>query len=148
MRRALVLALALAVAAPLAAQDSLPPAPYAYNELPDPEQEAAALHLMQTIRCLTCQSQSVADSDAQMAGDMRHLIRTRIAAGETPDQVRAWLVERYGDYISYEPTISQTTWPLFAGPVLLVLLGGVILYGRLGRRRQKTVTGQAGEGVQ
>lgn len=137
MRRTLALALALALSAPLAAQDSLPPAPYAYTELPDPEQEAAALHLMQTIRCLTCQSQSVADSDAQMAGDMRHLIRTRIAAGETPDQVRDWLVERYGDYISYEPTVSATTWPLFVGPVLLVLLGGVILWGRLGRRRKQ-----------
>jgi cytochrome c-type biogenesis protein CcmH len=143
MRRSLVFAMALALSAPLSAQDSLPPAPYAYTELPDPAQEAQALHLMQTIRCLTCQSQSVADSDAQMAGDMRHLIRTRIAAGETPDQVRGWLVERYGDYISYEPTVSSTTWPLFAGPVLLVLLGAVILYGRLGRRRK-----QAGEGGQ
>lgn len=143
MRRALALALMLALATPLAAQDSLPPAPFAYTELPDPAQEAQALHLMQTIRCLTCQSQSVADSDAQMAGDMRHLIRTRIAAGETPDQVRDWLVERYGDYISYEPTVSSTTWPLFAGPVLLVLLGAVILFGRLGRRRK-----QAGEGAQ
>lgn len=141
MRRALVLALALALSAPLAAQDSLPPAPYAYTELPDPAQEAQALYLMQTIRCLTCQSQSVADSDAQMAGDMRHLIRTRIAAGETPEQVRAWLVERYGDYISYEPTISETTWPLFAGPLLLVLLGAVILYGRLGRRRKQAREG-------
>jgi cytochrome c-type biogenesis protein CcmH/NrfF len=143
VKRALVFALALAIATPIAAQDSLPPAPYAYTELPDPAQEAQALALMQTIRCLTCQSQSVADSDAQMAGDMRHLIRTRIAAGETPDQVRDWLVERYGDYISYEPTISQTTWPLFAGPVLLVLLGAVILYGRFGRRRK-----HAGEGGQ
>ena len=148
MRRSVFLALALALAAPAVAQDSLPPAPYAYTELPDPEQEAAALHLMQTIRCLTCQSQSVADSDAQMAGDMRHLIRTRIAAGETPDQVRDWLVERYGDYISYEPTVSSTTWPLFAGPIVLLLLGAVILYGRLGRRRQNSVSGQAGEGVQ
>lgn len=147
MRRAALLALALAIAAPLGApvlgQDSLPPAPFAYTELPDPAQEAQALHLMQTIRCLTCQSQSVADSDAQMAGDMRHLIRTRIAAGETPDQVRDWLVERYGDYISYEPTVSSTTWPLFAGPIVLVLLGAVILWGRLGRRRR-----QAGEGAQ
>lgn len=137
MRRAAILALALAVAAPLSAQDSLPPAPYAYTELPDPAQEAQALHLMQTIRCLTCQSQSVADSDAQMAGDMRHLIRTRIASGETPEQVRDWLVERYGDYISYEPTVSSTTWPLFAGPIVLVLLGAVILYGRLGRHRRQ-----------
>ncbi len=143
MKRALFLAVALALAAPSIAQDSLPPAPYAYQELPDPAQELAALHLMQTIRCLTCQSQSVADSDAQMAGDMRHLIRTRIAAGETPDQVRAWLVERYGDYISYEPTVSATTWPLFAGPIVLVLLGAVIIYGRLGRRRK-----QAGDTAQ
>lgn len=147
MRRAVIIALALVAATPLAGpvfgQDSLPPAPYAYTELPDPAQEAAALHLMQTIRCLTCQSQSVADSDAQMAGDMRHLIRTRIAAGETPDQVRDWLVERYGDYISYEPTVSATTWPLFAGPIVLLLLGAVILWGRLGRRRK-----QAGEGAQ
>ncbi len=143
MKRAAFLALALVMAAPSAAQDSLPPAPYAYTELPDPAQEAQALHLMQTIRCLTCQSQSVADSDAQMAGDMRHLIRTRIAAGETPDQVRDWLVERYGDYISYEPTVSSTTWPLFAGPIVLLLLGAVILWGRLGRRRKL-----AGEGGQ
>lgn len=136
MKRALFLAVALALAAPVIAQDSLPPAPYAYTELPDPAQEEAALHLMQTIRCLTCQSQSVADSDAQMAGDMRHLIRTRIAAGETPDQVRDWLVERYGDYISYEPTVSAATWPLFAGPLLLVLLGAVILRGRLRKRKE------------
>ena len=141
MRRAVVLALALVCAAPAVAQDSLPPAPFAYQELPDPAQEAAALHLMQTIRCLTCQSQSIADSDAQMAGDMRHLIRTRIAAGETPDQVRGWLVERYGDYISYEPAISATTWPLFAVPVLLLLLGAVILRGRLGRRRAAASAG-------
>ncbi len=139
VKRALFLAAALAMAAPVIAQDSLPPAPYAYTELPDPAQEEAALHLMQTIRCLTCQSQSVADSDAQMAGDMRHLIRTRIAAGETPDQVRAWLVERYGDYISYEPTVSATTWPLFAGPLLLVLLAAVILRGRLAKRKGATV---------
>ena len=79
---------------------------------------------------------------AQTVTGSRHLIRTRIAAGETPDQVRDWLVERYGDYISYEPTVSSTTWPLFAGPIVLVLLGAVILYGRLGRRRQ------SGEGAQ
>jgi cytochrome c-type biogenesis protein CcmH len=144
-RLVIAIAATLALAAPLAAQDSLPPAPYAYQELADPEQEAEAMKLMLTIRCLTCQSQSIADSDAQMAGDMRHLVRTRIAAGETPDQVRDWLIERYGDYISYEPRVTASTWPLFAVPVLLLLLAGVILRGRLGKRR---AADNAGEGVQ
>ena len=144
MRRMAIAFAALCVAAtPLAAQDSMPPAPYAYQELADPEQEAQAMELMLTIRCLTCQSQSIADSDAQMAGDMRHLVRTRIAAGESPGEVRAWLVERYGDYISYEPKVSATTWPLFVIPVLLLLVALAILRGRLGR---KGATGQAGKG--
>ena len=76
---------------PAAAQDSLPPAPYAYRQLDDPQQEAAAQDLMETLRCLKCQSQSIADSDAPMAGDMRHQVRIRIAAGESPEEVRGWL---------------------------------------------------------
>lgn len=123
-----------AMAIPGAAQDSMPPAPYAYNQLADPQQEAAAQDLMETLRCLKCQSQSIADSDAPMAGDMRHQVRTRIAAGEEPEAVRAWLVARYGDYVSYAPTVSKTTWPLFAVPLLLVLLAGFILWRRLRTR--------------
>ncbi|MDZ4308159.1 cytochrome c-type biogenesis protein [Allopontixanthobacter sp.] len=116
---------------PAAAQDSMPPAPYAYNQLADPQQEAKAQDLMETLRCLKCQSQSIADSDAPMAGDMRHQVRTRIAAGEEPEAIRAWLVARYGDYVSYAPTVSKTTWPLFAVPLLLVLVAGIILWRRL-----------------
>ncbi|MGB3737717.1 MAG: cytochrome c-type biogenesis protein CcmH, partial [Pontixanthobacter sp.] len=69
-----------------------------------------------------------------MAGDMRHQVRARIAAGEEPDAIRAWLVERYGDYVSYTPTVSETTWPLFAVPVVLVLIAGAVLWRRLRRR--------------
>ena len=116
----LLLALLVLLAAPLAAQDSLPPAPYAYRQLDDPALEAEAQALMETLRCLKCQSQSIADSDAPMAGDMRHQVRSRIAAGEDPEAVRAWLVERYGDYVSYKPTVSSTTWPLFVGPLVLL----------------------------
>lgn len=128
--------LALAFYAPLAAQDSMPPAPYAYRQLDDPALEAKARALMETLRCLKCQSQSIADSDAPMAGDMRHQVRMRIAAGEDPEAIRAWLVERYGDYVSYEPKISETTWPLFAIPILLVLIAGAILSHRIVRRRR------------
>ncbi|NKB16248.1 MAG: cytochrome c-type biogenesis protein CcmH [Sphingomonadales bacterium] len=135
---ALLLAL---LAMPAAGQDAMPPAPYAYNQLDDPALEADAAALMATLRCLKCQSQSIADSDAPMAGDMRHQVRSRILAGESPEQIRAWLIARYGDYVSYNPTISATTWPLFAVPVLLILIVGAVLLRRLGKRRSDVAEG-------
>jgi cytochrome c-type biogenesis protein CcmH len=129
---ALVLA---AMALPAASQNAVPPAPYAYTQLEDPVLEAEATALMHTLRCLKCQSQSIADSDAPMAGDMRHQVRSRLKAGQTPGEIRAWLVQRYGDYVSYEPQVSATTWPLFAIPALLLLVVGGVLLRRLGRRR-------------
>lgn len=132
--KALLALLAALIAIPLAAQQSLPPAPYAYRQLDDPRQEAEAQELMETLRCLKCQSQSIADSDAAMAGDMRHEVRTRIEAGEEPEAIRAWLVERYGDYVSYAPTVSSTTWPLFVIPLAILLSAGFLLRGRLRKR--------------
>lgn len=125
--------LTLVLVTPLLAQQSMPPAPYAYRQLDDPGKEAEAQALMETLRCLKCQSQSIADSDAPMAGDMRHQVRTRIAAGEKPEAIRAWLVARYGDYVSYAPTVSETTWPLFAVPLILLLVAGAILWRRFRR---------------
>ena len=122
------------LAVPAAAQDLLPPAPYAYRQLDDPALEAEAQALMETLRCLKCQSQSIADSDAPMAGDMRHQVRSRLAAGEQPEEIRAWLVERYGDYVSYEPRVTSTTWPLFLVPVLLLALALLVVSRRLRRR--------------
>lgn len=133
--RFLLLLLALAIASPLAAQNALPPAPYAYRQIEDPVREAEARGLMETLRCLKCQGQSIADSDAPMAGDMRHEVRTRIADGESPEHIRAWLIERYGDYVSYTPQVSATTWPLFAIPLLLVFFAAMVLRRRLGRRK-------------
>ncbi|WP_379921821.1 cytochrome c-type biogenesis protein CcmH [Erythrobacter sp. R86502] len=133
--RTLIVCLAVLLALPLFAQDSLPPAPFAYNQLEDPRMEAEASALMQTLRCLKCQSQSIADSDAPMAGDMRHQVRSRILAGESPAEIRRWLIARYGDYVSYEPEVSATTWPLFAGPLLLLLIVAGVLLRRLGKRR-------------
>ena len=134
MIRALAFAAALVVALPVAAQQTMPPAPFAYRQLENPAQEQAAQELMETLRCLKCQSQSIADSDAPMAGDMRHQVRVRIAAGDSPDTVRAWLMQRYGDYVSYKPAVSATTWPLFAIPLLIVLVAGAILVRRLRRK--------------
>ena len=121
---------AMALAAPLVAQSNVPSAPYAYTQLDDPRLEAQAQALMETLRCLQCQSQSIADSDAPIAGDMRHQVRTRIAAGEDPEAIRAWLMERYGDYVSYKPEVSATTWPLFVIPVLLLVVAGFVMFRR------------------
>lgn len=123
---------------PLAAQSGMPPAPYAYTQLDDPALEAEATALMETLRCLKCQSQSIADSDAPMAGDMRHQVRSRLLAGDSPDEVRDWLTQRYGDYVSYDPSVSATTWPLFAIPLVLLLMVGAVLLRRLGRRSSDT----------
>ena len=129
--RLLLLILAMLFAVPVTAQDTMPPAPYAYRQLDDPALEAKAQALMETLRCLKCQSQSIADSDAPMAGDMRSQVRQRIAAGEDPEAIRAWLVERYGDYVSYTPRLTSLTWPLFALPLLLLAAIALLLRRRL-----------------
>ncbi|HEX2794625.1 MAG TPA: cytochrome c-type biogenesis protein [Croceicoccus sp.] len=147
MTRILAL-LALVVAAfaqPALAQDTMPPAPYAYRQLEDPAQEAKAQALMETLRCLKCQSQSIADSDASMAGDMRNQVRLRIKAGEDPEAIRTWLVDRYGEYVSYKPELTALTWPLFAAPLALLLIALLLVRRRFaGARRASGEKG--GEG--
>ena len=118
-----LVALLLALSAPALADSNLPPAYWANRQLPDARKEAAATRLMFEIRCLVCQGQSVADSDAELAGDMRHLIRSRIAAGEKPEAIRSWLVERYGNWISYQPPTEPIGWPLWGVPIALLAAG-------------------------
>lgn len=134
--RTLLLAAALLLAGPAQADSLLPPAEYSYTQLPDPKQEAEAVALMETLRCLVCQGQSIADSDAEMAGDMRAMVRQRIAAGETPEQIRAWLIERYGNWVSYDPPLEPITWPLWAAPILLILAGLFLARGRFRRKKR------------
>ncbi|MEA2999518.1 MAG: cytochrome c-type biosis protein CcmH [Sphingomonadales bacterium] len=128
-------ALLLLLAAPAFAQSALPPSPYAYTQLEDPRQEAEAKALMESLRCLVCQGQSIADSDADMAGDMRALVRQRIKAGEKPEAIRRWLIERYGEWVSYRPPVEPLTWPLWAAPLLLLAVGAMLARGRFRRRR-------------
>ena len=136
MRR-LLLALALVGATPALADSLMPAAEYADKQLPNARQEAEAKALMETIRCLVCQGQAISDSDAEMAGDMRSLIRSRIQAGESPEQIRAWLISRYGNWVTYDPPLEPVTWPLWAAPVLLVLAGLFLARNRFRRRGSK-----------
>ena len=134
--RGMVLAAAIVIAAPVVADSNLPPAHYANVQLADPSKEAAAHDLMVTLRCLVCQGQSIADSDAEMAGDMRALVRQRIEVGESPASIRQWLVQRYGDYVTYDPPLSAATAPLWIAPVLLLLVGGLIALRSFKRKRR------------
>jgi cytochrome c-type biogenesis protein CcmH len=134
--RALWFLPALLIASSLPAQSTLPPSTYAYRPLADPRQEAEAKALMETLRCLVCQGQSIADSDADMAGDMRALVRQRIAAGEKPESIRQWLIARYGNWVSYDPPVEPVTWPLWAVPLLLVAAGVFLAQGRFRRRKR------------
>lgn len=130
MKRLLVLA-AFVLAQPLFADSNLPPAYWSNRQLPDPKQEAQAEALMEQIRCLVCQGQSIADSDAELAGDMRDLVRRRIASGEKPSVIRAWLIQRYGTWISYKPTAEPAAWPLWLAPLVLLIVGGWLIRRRI-----------------
>lgn len=123
MRRLVVALLLLAAA----------PAPYADTPLADARAEAQARALMEELRCLVCQNQSIADSNADMAGDMRSIVRERIAAGQSPAEVKAYLIERYGDWVTFNPPLSARTAPLWALPLLLLAVGAVVAL-RLFRR--------------
>ena len=131
-----LLVLLLLLAAPAMADSNLPPAQYANQQIADPAKEAEARKLMETLRCLVCQGQSIADSDAEMAGDMRALVRQRIVAGESAGKVRQWLIRRYGDYVTYDPPLSPMTAPLWLAPLILLGIGGLIAARSFKRKRR------------
>lgn len=126
----------LLLAAPALAEGTMPAAPLADVQLADPAAEARAKALMEEIRCLVCQGQSIADSNADMAGDMRSLVRERIAAGERPEAIKAWLVRRYGDWITYDPPLSRASLLLWLTPALALAAGAALALGSFRRRRR------------
>ncbi len=121
--------------APAMANSLMPDAHYANVQLEDPAKEKKAKALMESVRCLVCQGQSIADSDADMAGDMRALIRRKIDEGQSPNEVRSWLVERYGNWVTYDPPLGATTYALWAAPILFLIMGVFLARGRFRRRR-------------
>ena len=105
--------------------------------LQDPVLEARARALSKELRCPVCQNQSLDDSDADIARDLRRLVRERLVAGDTDAEVKAFLVARYGDYVLLEPPVKPQTWGLWFGPLVILAIGGVAVWQvvRRGRRR-------------
>ncbi len=110
-------------------------APLANEPLPDPDQERTAQALMQELRCLVCQHQSIVDSDAEMAGDMRALVREQIAAGEEPQAIKAYLISRYGEWVTFNPPKTGVNLLLWAAPALFLLIGGFLAWRMFKRQR-------------
>lgn len=104
------------------------------EQLPDPAMEARARKLSGELRCLVCQNQSIDDSDAELARDLRRLVRERISAGESDGAIRSYLVGRYGEFVLLRPSFSATTAALWAMPVLALLGGGVVAMSLFRRR--------------
>ena len=99
-----------------------------------PKQKAQYQQLLHEVRCLVCQNQSLAESHADLAMDLRQEIAQALRNGQTPEQVKARLVQRYGDFVLYRPPVRNTTLVLWFGPALL-LLGGLAVVWRVVRRR-------------
>jgi cytochrome c-type biogenesis protein CcmH len=129
MIRACTLLLSLALAAPAFAIDT--EAAFA-----DPAMQARYEHLTQELRCLVCQNQTIADSNAPLAGDLRREVRELMQSGKSDDQIREFLTARYGDFVLYRPPVSERTWLLWATPALL-LLGGLAVAARVIVRRAR-----------
>jgi len=108
--------------------------------LDDPALEARAREVSKGLRCVVCQNQSIDDSNAELAGDMRVLVRERILAGDSNQEVVAYMVSRYGDYVLLDPPFKASTYVLWFGPPLIVGLG-VIAVVFFYRRRPSKVSG-------
>ncbi len=106
-----------------------------------PAQEARFQQLTRELRCLVCQNQSLADSHADLAGDLRREIDAMIREGKTNEEIIEFMVQRYGDFVRFRPPVDTKTYALWFGPLLLLLAGGLLLARALrGRRRLASLT--------
>jgi len=121
---ALVLGLNLSLAAPLSAQPASDPQPLRYN---DSAEERRFHALVAELRCVMCQNQSLADSNAQIAHDLRREVLELMRQGKSDAQIKDFLVERYGEFVLYRPRVESTTWLLWFGPALVLLAGGFLV---------------------
>jgi cytochrome c-type biogenesis protein CcmH len=118
------LLLALSLAPGLALAQASDPAPL---EFTDRAEEQRFHALVSELRCVMCQNQSLADSDAQIAHDLRREVLNLMRAGRSDDEIRQFLVERYGEFVLYRPRVGASTWLLWFGPALLLLAGGFVV---------------------
>ncbi|UHQ25206.1 cytochrome c-type biogenesis protein CcmH [Lysobacter sp. 5GHs7-4] len=130
--------LTLAFAAPLAAQPANDPAPLQFR---DRAEETRFHALVAELRCVMCQNQSLADSNAQIAHDLRREVLTLMRQGQDDRQIKQFLVARYGEFVLYRPQMESKTWLLWFGPALVLLAGGFAVAGIV-RSRARAASAQ------
>lgn len=128
-RLAIYLLLLLSMSCPVVAQEARPMAE-------DPVLEERLMNLSRELRCLVCQNETLADSRADLAVDLRNEIREQMKAGKTDQEIIAFLTARYGDFVLYRPPVKATTYLLWFGPFVLLLAGLFLLFRYLKQRRQ------------
>ena len=101
------------------------------DRLPDPAQEARARHIMQDVRCLVCQNESIDDSEAELAADLRKVVREQVSAGRSDQQVKTYLTDRYGEFVLLTPAFNWMNLVLWAAPFVVVVAGAGLLVSRL-----------------
>ena len=131
MRKFLVNTGALCIALGLAA---MPQAKEALTVSADPALEARVQEISRDLRCLVCQNETIAASQSSLAIDLRDQVRKQLKQGRSEQQIRDFMVERYGDFVLYRPPVKATTWLLWAGPFLLLLVAAVALRRTLASR--------------
>jgi cytochrome c-type biogenesis protein CcmH len=104
------------------------------ERLPDPAQEARAREIFRDVRCMVCQNESIDDSDADLAADLRKLVREQVQAGKSDGQIKGYLTERYGEFVLMTPSWSVGNIALWIGPFLVLLAGVALLLTRLRNR--------------
>ena len=102
----------------------------------DPVMEQRLISISEEMRCLVCQNESLAGSRSDLANDLRREIRTLIKEGKSDDQIRTFMVERYGDFVLYRPPVKPITWLLWIGPFVILVIGIAFLLSYLRRRNQ------------
>ncbi|MBW8814116.1 MAG: cytochrome c-type biogenesis protein CcmH [Caulobacterales bacterium] len=108
------------------------------DRLPDPAQEARARAIFREVRCLVCQNESIDDSEADLARDLRQIVREQVKAGRSEGQIKRFLTDRYGEFVLLTPSFSLGNLALWIGPFLVVLAGGGLLFARLRNRAPDT----------
>ena len=108
------------------------------DRLPDPAQEARARHIMQDVRCLVCQNESIDDSEADLAADLRKLVREQVAAGKSDAEVKRYLTARYGEFVLLTPAFNWMNLALWGAPFVVVVAGAGLLVSRLRNRPTET----------
>ncbi len=117
----------------------LMPLAYAGEAMPtndDPKLEKRVMALSEHLRCLVCQNQTIADSNAPLALDLRNQVREQLRQGQSEQEVLDYMVARYGDFVLFKPLMKSNTWLLWFGPLLLVLLGFAVLIIQMRQRRK------------